>query len=81
MNTEASNLRLLSVCIEPFIGSSPSAASYLFKTRTPGIFITLERSMYHFWYKRGIPLLKCRWRLILAYFCFKGLFRPHKAIF
>jgi len=29
-------------------------------TRTPGIFITLERPMYHFWYKRGIPLLKCR---------------------
>ena len=48
-----------------------------FNTRTPGIFITLERPMYHFWYKRGIPLLKCRWRLILAYFCFKRLFRPH----
>jgi len=31
--------------------------------------------MYHFWYKRGIPLLKYRLRLILAYFCFKGHFR------
>ena len=48
-----------------------------FNTRTPGIFITSERPMYHFWYKRGIPLLKCRWRLILAYYCFEGLLRPH----
>jgi len=47
-----------------------------FNTRTPEIFITLERPMYHFWYKRRVPLLKCCWRLILAYFCFQGLFRP-----